>query len=84
MTFKLPATKNGAPSSIGLLRNASAIVGVESIIDDPLGRIQFVVVLEAQVPKAFSDSFQSRAFGLIAKRIVSISSINNSTEQYGS
>src|SRR5260221_14514031 len=41
-----------------------------------------MVVLEAQVPKAFSNSFKSCAFGLIPERIVGISSINNFTKQY--
>jgi hypothetical protein len=41
-----------------------------------------MVVLKAQVPKAFSDSFKSRAFGLIPERIVGVSPIDNFTEQY--
>src|SRR4051812_2690225 len=31
-------------------------VGVEGVVDDPLGLVQFVVVLEIQVPEAFRDS----------------------------
>src|SRR5258708_12260732 len=57
-------------------------IGIESVIDDPLGRIEFVVVLEAQVPKAFSNSFKPCAFGLIPERIIGIRSINNFSEQY--
>src|SRR5260221_1810030 len=41
-----------------------------------------MVVLEAQVPKAFSNSFKSGAFGLIPERIVGVSSINDFTKQY--
>src|SRR5207253_855560 len=57
-------------------------IGIESVIDHPLGRILFLVVPEAQMPKAFSNSFKSGTFGLIPKRIVGISSINNFAEQY--
>src|SRR5260221_9796185 len=52
-------------------------IGIESVIDHPLGRIQIMVVLEAQVLKAFSNSFKSCAFGFIPERIIGISSINN-------
>ena len=56
-------------------------VSIKSVIDDPLGRIEFMVVLKAQVPKAFSDSFKSWAFGLIPERIVGVSPIDDFTEQ---
>jgi len=41
-----------------------------------------MVVLEAQVPKAFSNSFKSGALGLLPERIVGVSSINDFTKQY--
>src|SRR6516225_740468 len=41
-----------------------------------------MVVLKAQVPKAFSDSFKSWAFGLIPERIIGVSPIDDFTEQY--
>jgi hypothetical protein len=41
-----------------------------------------MVVLEAQVPKAFGNSFKSRAFGLIPERIVGVSAVNDFTKQY--
>jgi hypothetical protein len=50
-------------------------VGIESVIDNPLCRIQLAVVLEAQVPKSFSDRFKSCALGLIPERVVGIGSI---------
>lgn len=48
---------------------------IKGVINDPLGRIQVMVVLEAHMSKAFSNRFKARAFGLIPERIVSVSSI---------
>ena len=41
-----------------------------------------MVVLEAHVPKAFSNRFKSCAFGLIPECIVGVSSVNDFTKQY--
>ena len=35
-----------------------AAVRIERVIHNPLGCILFVVVLEAEMPKAFGDSFE--------------------------
>src|SRR5690349_18915702 len=34
-----------------------AAVGVKRVVDDPLGRVELVIVLEAEVTEAFGDRF---------------------------
>src|SRR5713226_7051957 len=49
-----------------------AAIRVERIVDDPLRRILCVVVLEAEMPEAFCDSFEPWTLWLVVKRVVGI------------
>ena len=57
-------------------------VGIKGVVNDPLGRVKFVIVFEAQVSKTFSDCLKPWTFGLIPEGIVGVSSIDDFTEQY--
>ena len=51
-------------SPCGLPRfTISPAIRIERVVDNPLRLIVFVVVLEAEVPKAFGDSFEARTLG---------------------
>src|SRR6266571_6517905 len=56
-------------------------VGIEGIIDDPLGGVQLVVVPVAQVPEALGNRLQPLSFRLVPERIICIGAIHNFTEQ---
>src|SRR5215470_16112179 len=55
-------------------------IGIERIVDDPLGGIDRVVVLVAEMAEAFGDGLQSRPFRLSIERIVGVGSVDDSTE----
>jgi len=52
-------------------------IGIEGIVDDPLGGVLFVVVLETQVAKTLGDGLQSRSLGLVPERIVGIRAVDD-------
>jgi hypothetical protein len=47
-------------------------VGVESVVDDPFGAVELVVVLEPQVPEAFRDGLEARRLRLVPECVVSV------------
>src|SRR6266436_4090537 len=56
-------------------------IGIEGVVDDPLGGVLLVVVLETEVAEALSDGLQSRSLGLVPERIIGIRAIHNLAEQ---
>src|SRR5207247_2001467 len=56
-------------------------VGVEGIVDDPLGGVQLVVILEAQVLEALGNRLQPLSFGLVPEGIVGIRPVDDLAEQ---
>src|SRR5713226_10395380 len=59
-----------------------AAIRVERIVDDPLRRILCVVVLEAEMPEAFCDSFEAWTLRLVVQRVVGIGSVAGPTMQH--
>src|SRR5260370_17489849 len=57
-------------------------VGVEGIVDDPLGGVLLVVVLEAQMPEALSNRLQPLSFRLVPERVVGIRAVVVLSDQY--
>src|SRR5260370_1973899 len=56
-------------------------VCVDRIVNNPLGRIDFVVILKIQTAKPFCDSDQPRALRLLPQRVVRIRAIHDLPEQ---
>src|SRR6266436_4980628 len=56
-------------------------VGVERIVNNPLGRIDFVVILKIQTAKPFCDSVQPRALRLLPQCVVGIRPIHDLPKQ---
>src|SRR6266700_1120030 len=56
-------------------------IGVEGVIDDPLGGVLLVVVFETQLAEALSDGLQSWSLGLVPEGIVGIRAVHDLTEQ---
>src|SRR5258705_9880805 len=54
----------------------------ERVVDDPLRRILSMVVLEAEMPKAFSDSFEARSLRLMVQRVIGVGAVDDPPEQY--
>src|SRR5258708_4335181 len=59
-----------------------AAIRVERIVDDPLRRILCVVVLEAEMPEAFCDSFEPWTLRLVVQRIVGIGAVDDPPKQH--
>src|ERR1700687_3777709 len=59
-----------------------AAIRIERVVDDPLRRILSMVVLEAEMPKAFSDSFEARSLRLMVQRVVGIGAVDDPPKQY--
>jgi len=57
-------------------------VSIECVVDDPLGGILFVVILEAEMPESFSHGFETGPLRLMVKRIVGVGAVDDATEQY--
>src|SRR5216683_2996991 len=83
------------PASPGSIRASSAespvrlsaihhlfAVGVERLVNNPLGRIDFVVVPEIKMAKPFRDGLQSRALRLLPQRVIGIRAIHDLPEQH--
>src|SRR5882672_9048494 len=56
-------------------------IRVQSIINDPLGSVYFMIVLKAKMPKSLSDSLQADAFQLVPQCIIRIGSIDYFSKQ---
>jgi len=52
-------------------------VSVKRVVDDPLGGIHRVIVLEAQMAETFRDRFEARRFGLLIERIVGVGTVDD-------
>src|SRR6476469_7077878 len=52
-------------------------VGIEGIVDDPLGGVLLVVVLEAEMAESLGDRFQAGALGLVPEGIVCVSAVDD-------
>ena len=59
-----------------------AAIRIERIVHDPLRRILCVIVLEAEMPEAFCDSFEPWTLRLVVQRVVSISAVDDPPKQY--
>src|SRR5215213_5299394 len=57
-------------------------VRVEGVVDDPLGRIELVVVFVTEMTEALGNRVESRPFGLMPERIVGVSSVDDPAEQH--
>src|SRR5438552_2352780 len=56
-------------------------VGVERIVNDPLGSIQCVIVLVAEMTKPFCDSLQAGSFGLSIQGIIGVRAVDDLAQQ---
>jgi hypothetical protein len=56
-------------------------IGIECVVDDPLGCIERVIVFISKMAKAFGDGLQARSFGLPIQRIVGIGAVDDLAEQ---
>src|SRR2546428_10503332 len=74
----VPSTKS--PVWLPALHHFLA-VRIQRIVNNPLGRIDFVVVLKIQAAKPFRDGIQPRAFRLLPQRVVSVRAIHNLSKQ---
>ena len=83
------------PASPGSIRASSAespvrlsaihhlfAVRVERLVNNPLGRIDFVVVPEIKMAKPFRDGLQPRALRLLPQRVIGIRAIHDLPEQH--
>src|SRR6266702_7759681 len=56
-------------------------IGVEGVIDDPLGGVVFMVIPETEMTESLSDGLQSGPLGLVPERVVGIRAIHDLAEQ---
>src|ERR1700687_3099031 len=59
-----------------------AAIRIERVIDDPLRRILCMVVLEAEMPKAFGDRFEARSLRLTVQRVIGVGAVDDPPKQY--
>jgi hypothetical protein len=57
-------------------------VSVKRVVDDPLGGIERMIVLEAEMPEAFRDGFKARRFGLLIEAIVGVGTVDDLAQQH--
>jgi hypothetical protein len=57
-------------------------VSVKRVVDDPLGGIHGVIVLEAEMAEAFRDGFKARRFGLLIEGIVGVGAVDDPAQQH--
>src|SRR5437667_11053009 len=57
-------------------------VGVERVVDNPLGRIQGVIILEPETPKAFGDRLEPRGLRLVPEGVVRVGAVDDSREMH--
>src|SRR5512134_642454 len=56
-------------------------IGVQCIVDDPLGGVDLVIVFVTQVAESFGNRFESWAFWLLPERIVGVRAVDDLAEQ---
>src|SRR5262249_9938225 len=56
-------------------------VTVKRVVDDPLGGINRMIVLEAEMPEAFPEAFKARRFGLLIEAIVGVGAVDDLAQQ---
>jgi len=57
-------------------------IRIERVVNNPLCCIQCVVILESEMPKAFSDGNESWTLGLVIERIVRVGAIDDLPKQH--
>src|ERR1700733_2347563 len=70
------ASTHEAAMRLAALHHFPAI-RIERVVDDPLRCIVFVVILEAEMPEAFRDSFKAWPLRLMVQRVVGVGAIND-------
>src|SRR6266542_1519948 len=56
-------------------------IRIERVVDDPFGRVDGVIVLEAEMAKALGDGLEPGALALMIKRVVGIGAVDDFSEQ---
>src|SRR4029077_19050732 len=56
-------------------------IGVKRVINNPLGRIDFMVVAEVQLSKSLGDRIQSSSLGLMPQRVVRVGAVYDFSQQ---
>src|SRR5665811_2270374 len=59
-----------------------AAIRIERVVDDPLRRIVFVVVLEPKMPEAFGDSFEAGTLRLMIQRVIGVGTVDDPPKQH--
>src|SRR5262249_41897119 len=57
-------------------------VSIKRVVDDPLGGIHGVIVLEAEMAETFRDGFKARRFGLLIEGIVGVGAVDDLAQQH--
>src|SRR5205809_5783576 len=57
-------------------------IGVERVVDNPLGRVQGVIILEPETPKAFGNRLEPRGLRLVPEGVVGVGAIHDSREKH--
>src|SRR5438046_1945964 len=57
-------------------------VGVERVVDNPLGRVQGVIILEPETPKALGDRLEPRGLRLVPEGVVRVGAVHDSREMH--
>jgi hypothetical protein len=63
------------------LHHLAAIL-VECVVDDPLGGIERMIILVAEMPEALGDGLKARPFGLMIERVVGIRAVHDPAKQH--
>src|SRR5258707_12477730 len=59
-----------------------AAIRIERVVDDPLRSILCVVVLEAEMSKAFGDSFEAWSLRLMVQGVIGVGAVDDPPEQH--
>jgi hypothetical protein len=59
-----------------------AAIRVECVVDDPLGGIERMIILVAEMPEALGDGLKARPFGLMIERVVGIGAVHDPAKQH--
>src|SRR6266568_2257586 len=57
-------------------------VSIQRVVNNPLGRVDFVIVPEIQMAESFGNGIQPGPFRLVPQRIVRIRAIHNFSKQH--
>jgi hypothetical protein len=83
--FDPTETSNGLLSykhAVGLpLPHHFLAIGIERVVNDPLGGIKRVIVFITEIAKAFGNGFQTRSFGLLIQCIVGVRAVDDFAEE---